>query len=312
MFDMSINVYNPGWLIRHEKREDARKSLLRLTTRGRGAVNVDETLAMMVHTNEVEKYLGKGKTSYVNCFKGVNLRRTEITTMVWITQQVCGSTLTFYAAYFYEQAGFRVTDAFNLAVGMYGMAIVANIICWFLLPRVGRRRLYLSGVFMSLIILIIAGSVGTLPQTPAQSWTLGSLIIFLTFIYHMTLGPVCYMLVGEIPSTRLRVKTVVLGRVAYNLTSIITNTIAPRMLNPIAWNWKGMSCFFFVGTTVLCLVWCYTRLPEPFGLSYLEIDMLFEKRAKASKFRQFQRNLAKMGYYDLPNRERAGSTWQRY
>ncbi|KAH8696587.1 hypothetical protein BGW36DRAFT_258309, partial [Talaromyces proteolyticus] len=54
---------------------------------------------------------------------------------------------------------------------------------------------------------------------------------------------------------------------------------------------KGRSCFFFIGTTVLCFIWCYFRLPEPSGLSYLEIDTLFEKRAKTVKFRVFQRNL---------------------
>ncbi|KAL2784123.1 hypothetical protein BJX66DRAFT_348630 [Aspergillus keveii] len=305
---------SPWWLIRQNKPEEARKSLLRLTRPRTGTVCVDETIAMMTHTNKIEKTLtGDGNISYLNCFRGVDLRRTEITTMVWVTQQLCGSTLTFYAAYFYEQAGFDVRDAFNLAIGMYGLAIAANVISWFLLPFVGRRRLYLAGAALSLIILIVGGCISLIPQTPAQSWALGSLIVILTFVYQMTLGPVCYTLVAEIPSTRLRVKTVVVGRVAYNLTSIVANTITPRMLNPTAWNWKGKSCFLFVGTTVVCLVWCYFRLPETFGLSFLEIDILFQKRARAAKFRVFQRNLERSGYNDLPGSNGRGTdVWQRY
>ncbi|CEL10155.1 hypothetical protein ASPCAL13280 [Aspergillus calidoustus] len=305
---------SPWWLIRQDKPEEARKSLLRLTRPRTGTVCVDETIAMMIHTNKIEKTLtGDGNISYLNCFRGVDLRRTEITTMVSVTQQLCGSTLTFYAAYFYEQAGFHVRDAFNLAVGMYGLAIAANVISWFLLPFVGRRRLYLAGAALSLIILIVGGCVSLMPQTPAQSWALGSLIVILTFVYQMTLGPICYTLVAEIPSTRLRVKTVVVGRVAYNITSIVTNTITPRMLNPTAWNWKGKSCFLFVGTTVLCLVWCYFRLPETFGLSFLEIDILFQKRATAAKFRVFQRNLELSGYNDLPGcNDRGIDVWERY
>ncbi|KAH8696595.1 general substrate transporter [Talaromyces proteolyticus] len=295
---VSFSPESPWWLIRQNKLEEARKSLLRLTSRGAGALCVDETVAMMSLTNKVEQYLGYGNISYRNCFRGVDLRRTEITTMVWATQQLCGSTLTFYAAYFYEQAGFRVHGALDLALGMYGLSIGANVISWLLLPWVGRRRLYLVGASLSL--------------TPAQSWVLGSLIVVLTFIYQMTLGPVCYMLVAEIPSTRLRVKTVVVGRVVYNITSIITNTIAPRMLNPTAWNWKGKSCFLFVVTTILCLVWCYFRLPEPFGLSFLEIDILFEKRASAAKFRVLQRNLERSGYNDISRSQRGNITWQRY
>jgi SP family general alpha glucoside:H+ symporter-like MFS transporter len=95
--------------------------------------------------------------------------------------------------------------------------------------------------------------------------------------------------------------------------SIVANTITPRMLNPTAWNWKGKSCFLFVGTTVVCLVWCYFRLPETFGLSFLEIDILFQKRARAAKFRVFQRNLERSGYNDLPSSNgRGADVWQRY
>ena len=34
----------------------------------------------------------------------------------------------------------------------------------------------------------------------------------------------------------------------------------------------------------LALVWIYFRLPEPSGLSYAEIDKLFEERVSARKF----------------------------
>jgi SP family general alpha glucoside:H+ symporter-like MFS transporter len=177
---------------------------------------------------------------------------------------------------------------------------------------IGRRRLYLYGLFVSAVTLIIAGSIGARPETPAQSWAVGSLLIFLTFIYDLTVGPVCYILVAEIPSTRLRAKTVVLARVAYNVVSIITNTITARMLNPTAWNLKGKSCFFNLGITILCLIWCYWRLPETFGLSYLEIDILFEKKANVSKFRELRAALDSMGYFSLSNDERQGSIWRGY
>jgi SP family general alpha glucoside:H+ symporter-like MFS transporter len=71
------------------------------------------------------------------------------------------------------------------------------------------------------------------------------------------------------------------------------------MLSPDEWDWKGKSCFIFAGTTLLCLIWCYWRLPETYGLSYLEIDILFEKKAKTSKFRELQNNLRDRGYFGL-------------
>lgn len=301
-----------GWLVRHGRFDDARKALLRLTSRGNSSFNVDQSIAMMRHTNDFEKYTGTTNLSYVNCFKGTNLRRTEIACMVWVTQALCGLSLTGYAVYFYERAGLNSVDSFSLATGMYGVAIVGGITSYLLYLFVGRRKLYLSGLVVLAVVLSVAGSVGSLRESRAQSWAVGSCLVLMTFVYDMTIGPVCYILVAEIPSTRLRVKTVVLARVSYNLASIVTNTITPRMLNPAAWDWKGKSALVYVGTTVLCLVWCFWRLPETFGLSYLEIDILFERRAKARKFRQVQVNLENMGYFDLLVGEPRASTWEGY
>lgn len=304
---------SPWWLIRHEKVAEAKQALLRLTTKSADPdFNADETVAMMEHTNEVEKYLNGGGVSYLDCFKGTDLRRTEICCCVWMTQGLCGSNMTGYAAYFYEQAGFDTASSFNLAVGMYSGAILAGILAWVGMRKIGRRTLYLWGLAGSFVILIATGIVGTLPQTNSTSWALGSMIIVLTAVYDFTVGPVCYVLVAEIPSTRLRVKTVVLARVAYNIVGIVTNIITPRMLNPAAWDWKGKSCFLFAGTTFVCLVWCWFRLPEPFGLTYMELDILFEKKAKARKFKQFQVNLAKTGYFSLTQPVRSDSVWRGY
>jgi MFS transporter, SP family, general alpha glucoside:H+ symporter len=151
--------------------------------------NADETIAMMKHTNEVEKYLNPG-TSYADCFKGTDLRRTEIASIVWMTQNLCGSALWGFAPYFYEQAGLSTTKAYDLSVGLYGLAIIANFLCWIWMKVAGRRTLYLIGLVWTLIILLATGSVGTIPTKPATSWTLGSLIIVLAFIFDTTLGPV--------------------------------------------------------------------------------------------------------------------------
>ncbi|GAQ12213.1 maltose permease MAL31 [Aspergillus lentulus] len=293
---------SPWWLIRHDRPQEAKRSLARLTG---GGVSVNETAAMLTHTNEVEKHLtgGGGAISYLDCFKRVDLRRTEITCIVWVTQQVCGSSLMGWAAYYYQQAGFDTSQAFNLTIGTFGLAIAGGVISWFLMPHVGRRRLYLSGLFVMFLTLLTAGCVSVASTARWHLWALGSLLIFLTFVYNITIGPICYVLVAEIPSTRLRVKTVVLARVAYNLSGVLINWMTPNMLSPDEWDWKGKSCFFFAGTTLLCLIWCYWRLPETHGLSYLEIDILFEKKAKTSKFRELQTHLRDRGYFGLSRDE---------
>ena len=36
---------------------------------------------------------------------------------------------------------------------------------------------------------------------------------------------------------------------------------------------------------MLCLVWTYFRLPEPKGRTYAELDLLFEQKVPARKFK---------------------------
>ena len=82
---------SPWWLVRKGRNEDAKHSLLRLTSLKRDTnFNPDDTIAMMIHTNELEADMSRG-TSYWDCFKGHNLRRTEITCITWAIQALCGS-----------------------------------------------------------------------------------------------------------------------------------------------------------------------------------------------------------------------------
>jgi SP family general alpha glucoside:H+ symporter-like MFS transporter len=58
---------------------------------------------------------------------------------------------------------------------------------------------------------------------------------------------VAYSIVAEIPSDRLRTKTIVFARNLYNVMGTINGVIAPYMLNPSAWHWRGKAGFFWAG-----------------------------------------------------------------
>ncbi|KAK0375407.1 hypothetical protein CLIM01_07254 [Colletotrichum limetticola] len=299
---------SPWWLVRHERLSEARQSLQRLTS-GKN-LNIDDTLAVMQHVNATEKKLGYGGASFFDLFKGSNRRRTEVCCMTWSCQALCGATLTGYAPYFLEQAGFESSKSFSLATGMYGLGIIGGMISWMLLSLIGRRRLYLAGLIAAVIILTIGGILSiVLDGHPSMNWALGSLIILMTFTYNMTIGPACYVIVAEIPSTRLRVKTVALARVVYNVFTIINNVIAPQLLNPTAWNLAGKSCLVYAITALLCLIWCYFRLPETKKLSYLELDLLFDKGAPTAKFKELQDRLANTAYISVSRAERMRNAW---
>jgi len=277
---------SPWWLVRHGKLDQARAALLRLTSaKANAEFNVEDTLAMMIHTNELEIQQTAG-TSYWDCFKGVDLRRTEVTCITWLVQQTSGSPMIGWATYFMIQAGLTDANAFSLGVGASAMGFAGTVGSWFLMPHFGRRTLYLWGQIVMFIILMIIGGLGVPSQTSGISWGSGASILILTFVYDFTVGPVCYSLVAELPSTRLRIKTVVLSRNLYNIMGIVIGIIQPRFMNPTALNWQGKTAFFWGGLNACGIVWTYFRLPEPKGLTYAELDVLFENKVSARKFRK--------------------------
>lgn len=72
---------SPWWLVRKGRIAEAKNALLRLTSLNRETgFDADETISMMIHTTALEDQITKG-SSYWDCFKGINLRRTEVSTL---------------------------------------------------------------------------------------------------------------------------------------------------------------------------------------------------------------------------------------
>ncbi|KAM3506321.1 hypothetical protein MY10362_002432 [Beauveria mimosiformis] len=276
---------SPWWLVRKDRLRDAKDSLQRLTTRNSGVeFRPDETISMMIHTNDMERKIQAG-TSYFDLFKGVNRRRTEIVTCVWVIQTLCGASLMGYSTMFYRQAGLATENAFNMSLTQYAIGFIGTLLSWFLMTRFGRRSLYLYGqCILFTLLLAIGGAAFAGRRNIAAQWAIGSMLLVYTFVYDCTVGPVCYSLVSEISSSRLRTKSVVFARNMYNIAGIATNILTPRMLNPTAFNWGAKSGLFFAGTCSLCILWTYLRLPEPKGRTFRELDVLFERRVSARNF----------------------------
>lgn len=143
----------------------------------------------------------------------------------------------------------------------------------------GRRTLYLYGCILSFILMLTIGFCGLEPSSNSSvSWALGGLLIIFTFAYDSTVEPVCYSLVAEIPSTRLKAKTIVITRSVYSAGAITVDILVNYQMTTTAWDWKAKFGFF-------CCIWVFFRLPEPNGRMSGELDNLFEQRVSARKFK---------------------------
>lgn len=90
---------SPWWYVRKGRLEEAEKALNRLSS---PAVDNKLTLAIMIETDKLELEMETG-TTYWDCFKKVNRRRTEIAVGVFATQVFSGIYLVGYAAYFFQR-----------------------------------------------------------------------------------------------------------------------------------------------------------------------------------------------------------------
>ncbi|ABN64354.1 maltose permease [Scheffersomyces stipitis CBS 6054] len=285
-----IGVYlapeSPWFLVKRGRDEEAKRSLKRLLSENSHMPDKDvlaqAMLAKIQMTVQEEDTADAG--TFRDCFRGTNFRRTRIAAFTWLFQSITGSSLMGYSTIFYQQAGLAVSMSFTFSIIQYCLGIIGTVGSWFVSQKVGRRPIYFFGLCTMFVLLILVGGLGVANTTGAK-WGIGTLLLIFTFVYDLTVGPMCYCIVAEIPSSKLRTKTVMLSRNMYNVANIIVGVVTPYMLSPTAWDWKAKTGFFWAGFSLLGSIWVYFELPETRNRTYAELDILFQDKVPARKFK---------------------------
>ncbi|RSL49798.1 hypothetical protein CEP53_009031 [Fusarium sp. AF-6] len=280
---------SPWYLVRTGQLDEAKRSLERLSEPEHD-INIDATVAMMVHTNKLEIEERAGVT-YWDCFRGSNIRRTEIACMGFLSQITNGGALCYSGSFFFQQTGIGADASYGIALGGTGIAFVGTIISWFYISKWGRRTIWLAGFSSLVVILWVIGFLSLAKQTLPLAWAQSLLCIVWLGAYSMSVGPIIYTLVAEIGSTRLRTQTVVLARSTYYVGNIVCGgLLQPQLLSPGAWNAKGKTAFFWAGLATLTLIWGYFRMFETKGRTFGEMDYMFQKGVPARKSANYKIN----------------------
>ncbi|KAA8916819.1 hypothetical protein TRICI_000938 [Trichomonascus ciferrii] len=279
---------SPWWLVRKERKEAARNSLKRLAT-WKSEEELDNALLVIEQTDMLERRLLKS-TSYMDCFKGVNLRRTEICAMAYMIQVLCGNPLMGYINYFFTTAGLDTDQAFNMGVGNTAIGFFATCVTWVVLSYFGRRRIYNTGLYIMTVLLFIVAIIDCIPDydnKPGIIWAQGSLLDVWTFFYQLTVGPMTFVIISECSSTKLRSRTIAIATACQAACSIVTTVAVPYMFNPGNGNMRGKIGFFFGSLSFLCGIWSFFRLPETKNRTFEEIDIMFEQRVPTRQFKNY-------------------------
>jgi MFS transporter, SP family, general alpha glucoside:H+ symporter len=270
---------SPWWLLRKGRHEDAELSLKRLSS----GTDTTKTIAMMIRTDQQERETDK--SSYMDCFRGVDRRRTGISFRAWGTQVFSGISMNQYNTYFFEQAGVRSETAFDISIRYYAIGFFGTVTSWFLIAKFGRRSIFIVGLSLMCVLMFSIAFAALAPTSNKPSmWAQSIMLVIWVFLYDVSVGPLAFCIVSEVGSTRLRAKTIAIGRCSFYFWFIIFGIATPYMLSPGEGNLKGKTFFVYGVTCLISATWAFFQLPEMKGRTYEELDILFKRKISARKF----------------------------
>lgn len=281
---------SPYWLVRKGRIDDAREAIKQVSSSKDTPESIEQRLNLVIRTDALERGMDQ-TTSYKDLFKGTNFRRTAICTVVYSNQVLCGVPFAMgYSTYFFQLAGLPTSVSFSLSLGGTAIGFVATCCCWVVIAYVGRRRLYLVMLAFTTTLLWIIGFLdlaGSYELNSNYAYAQAGMMLIWAFAYQLGAGPLCFVFIGEVPSTKLRGKTIAFATAVQAMCYIIATIILPYMLNSDQGNLRGKTGFVFGALSTLCFVWCFFRLPETGGRSFEELDILFHRGVPTRKFKTY-------------------------
>jgi SP family galactose:H+ symporter-like MFS transporter len=254
---------SPRWLISKSKVKQAKQVLQRVRT----DANV------MPEITEIQESMKKqGKGGFKGLFK-CSLRMPLIVGLgLAIFQQITGiNTVIYYSPTIFKFAGISATGPAILAgAGLTGLMWCFHVLAIFLLDRVGRRPLLLTGVAGQVIGLAILGAAFQFPQLSSlKSYiAIGGLSIYVA-CFAFGLGPIFWLLISEIYPLKIRgaaMSVVTVTNWALNLIVAVTFLSLVSFL--------GHAFTFWVYGLIAIGAWIffYKLVPETKGKTLEEIE----------------------------------------
>lgn len=269
---------SPWYLVKKGKLDDARRSLVGLY--GSDA-NID--LKMQAVQMIVAEESAGGEVRWRDCFRGTHRIRTLISMGVFACQHMVGIIFVLgYSTYFFQLAGLADGDSFNMGVGVTACGVTGNIVSWFVVNNLGRRRTFTWGMFTLTSLLLLIGILDVVPTQGAQ-WAMGAITVIWAFVYFMTVGAMAFVILGETSASSLRAPTVAWATAVQAVMGLIMNFIIPYLVNPDEANLKGKVGFVFGGLGAIGTAWSFLFVPELKGRTFEEIDRLFFARVPPRK-----------------------------
>lgn len=249
--------------------------------------SAESQLAVIRATVDEAKVLSKSG-SWLEVFNKKNIKRNLIAISPFLMQPLSGlAYVSSYQTYYYQTAGFNTRESFKFSCGAQALSVSGTLLSLFMVDRFGRRFIVLYGVLSLTVLNLLIAALGL--NTNSQSLLTAS-SVFLTmynFFYNSGIGPIAYVVNTELPTSRLRAKSVAVGVASSNSLNCMWSFVLPYMFNADKANMGSAINFIFSGCCLIALILFFFFMPEASGRSYEEIDEMFMAKVPYRKWSSY-------------------------
>ena len=274
---------SPWWLLSVGKIDAARNSLSKL---GVPDDHIDAHIEE-IRVTQLRAEAQTTSTSYLECFRGTNLRRTLLTICPLTVQAMSGVMfVSSYQTYYFELAGNSVHRSFQLSLGAQGLSLLGSLSASVLIDRFGRRTVIVYGTLAMTVVLMLTGGLGSSNHKATINATIGFMMLY-NLVFNFCLGSAAYTIISEIPTFSLRAKSIGLSIVCQQALYTAQAFVLPYIFNPDKANLGAKTAFIYGGFCAVSLVVLFVYQPETKGRTYEELDELFMNKVPALKFPEY-------------------------
>ncbi|ORX59832.1 general substrate transporter [Hesseltinella vesiculosa] len=275
--------FSPRWLIDVGRHDEARAVLSDLMRCPPEDPKIQAEFDALVTEIEMERTYGV--RSYLECFKGTNLRRTMYALFVGNGAAFTGtSAISYYSPQIMAQAGLSDVGVSLVASGASNIvALIFTLFTLAFIDHIGRKFNLASGAFVMGATMYVCGALFQtyytviddqgdygLDNTNARNTVIAFVFLFQA-AYAWSWGPTGYIYPSEILNQRTRSRGIGL---AYGLNwaiSIFMTFVMPIFMNNTVFG----GYYLFAGTCTVLFIGTFF-LPETQKLSLHEVDLLFQ------------------------------------
>jgi MFS transporter, SP family, galactose:H+ symporter len=264
---------SPRWLAKYRHPEEA----LLVLRRVRGIADVEPELRDILDSLETSEAHG----SWSDLLRPAVRPALIVGVGLAIFQQITGiNTVIYYAPTIIQSAGMASASAAILATAGIGLVnVLMTIVAMWLIDRVGRRPLLLTGIAGMVVTL---GVLGFLFNTHGNvaGWTAVVTLMAYVAFFAISLGPIFWLLISEIyplPIRGLGEGTAAATNWIFNLLVSITFLSLVELIGPARTFW------FYGALAVAAWLFSYFIVPETKGRSLEEIERSWRVRGKVGQ-----------------------------